>query len=231
MTGVTMTGISLEKATELLTEPFNEKEFGSNKKNRGIEYLPVETLEARLDTVFGRLGYDRIVSDLQTISFGDTETVIVKMTCVFYDNEHNVILTKSAHGGADLQVNSNGNAVSIKSAVASAESDAFKKVCSSLGIGQEQLREKNTFGNGQSGKEMSVVICSPWKKTQNYIKATVSYAGKDVELCIFKDAFDIVEQRLPIEELITGCVPGKTLKIKGAENTYNGKEQIIFKSF
>ena len=231
MTGVTMTGISLSEAMKLLTEPFDEKEFGSNKKNRGIEYLPIEILEARLDAVFGRLGYDRIVSDLQTISFGDTKTVVVKMTCIFYDNERNVVLTKSAHGGADLQINANGNAVSIKSAVASAESDAFKKVCSSLGIGQEQLREKNTFGNDQSSKDMAVDICSPWKRTQNYIKTTATYAGKNVELCIFKDAFDIVEQKISVDELVTRCVPGKTLKFKGVENTYNGKEQIIFKSF
>ena len=232
MTGKTITGIPLDEVMTHLAAPFDESAFDSNSRNRGgIEYLPVETMEARLDDVFGKIGYDRIVSDLQTIEFGATTTVIVKMACIFYDSEHTAILTKSAHGGSDLQINDNGNAVSIKSAVASAESDAFKKICSSLGIGTEQLRAKNTFGNNAASlKEFTVMVKGNWKRKDSYIKADVEYNKAIVELCIFKDSFNEIEKRFTIERLINEST-GRTLTFKGTENTYNGKQQLILKGF
>lgn len=227
---VTIRGRSIEEVEALLCEPFAENDFGSNSKNRNIEFLPVEKMEARLDAVFGKMGYDRIVSDLQVISAGATNSVILRMTCSFYDDEHNVFLTKSAHGGANLDVNDKGNAIGIKSAVSSAESDAFKRVCMSLGIGTDQLREKNFIAKDNL-KDISVKIKSNWRRTNSYVKADADYKGNAVEVCIFKDSFEEFEKRCSIDQLVRECTAGKELKFKGVEGSYNGRQQVIFKSY
>lgn len=218
-------GKPIDQIEDELREEFPESDF--EKEKTKFEYLPVEKLEERLDKVIGKFNYDRLVSDRAVLEAGNTRTVTVKMTLVFYDDERKIFIKKSAYGGADLQLNANGNAVSIKQAVAAAESDAFKHCCQTLGIGAKQLREKNY--NDKNEKKINIVLRSGFKKTEDYIKAqAAAESGKEAEFIIFKDAFETFEKKCSLEKLMS-CRPGTRFTFMGVEKSYKNKAQIIFK--
>ena len=178
------------------------------------------------------------------------------MTCRFYDDNRNVFLEKSANGAAEvIIVNQTGRPKSVKSNLASAESDALKQICKSLGIGVTQLREKNfnkggqnnrsqgqaAFSQGGNGagtrqpqseaKPVKVKLLSQFKKRDKLLSAKGELEnGTQIDVLIFQSKYQVLEQqyRCSVDQFVAGSKPGATFGFLGRIGTYNGNQQVVF---
>lgn len=228
-------GKGLDEVMRLLREPFPASQMKGGGRD-GVKAFPVEVMEERLNSVVGGLGYDKIVGDFNVTEAGNTITAVVKMTVRLYADDDQVFLTRSAYGGADIHLNDKGNAIAVKSVISSAESDAFKRICSGLGIGIDQLREenftKNDNGKGSreqaSEKVFNVTVLDAWRQGTGLLKTKVRTPDGDGELVIFTKDYSGSPS---LDAIATQWIKGKSCTVKALEKEFKGVRQLIFRGF
>ena len=98
----TVNGKSLDQVLSELKAPFPEEELKKNEKNE--TYIPVESLESRLNSVIGVLNYDTLVTYEGIQEVLGRFVVVAKTILIIYDDERNVLIRKSALGGSNIIV-------------------------------------------------------------------------------------------------------------------------------
>ena len=121
----------------------------------------------------------------------------------------------------------------------SAFSDASKRACKELGIGQKQLEEKNDKkSSGKSGKgtrgkakdsSYRIRVTGQFKTVGDGYKApaVVTETGEQIQLLIWKDGVAEIEKFIPIAKFIKSYVE-KELTVIGsmAKKTIRGTEEV-----
>lgn len=145
----TVNGKSLDQVLSELKAPFPEEELKKNEKNE--TYIPVESLESRLNSVIGVLNYDTLVTYEGIQEVLGRFVVVAKTILIIYDDERNALIRKSALGGSNIiVVKDTGKPSSLKTDIAAAQSESFKNVCKLLQIGISQIRSGKQR-RGQNG--------------------------------------------------------------------------------
>ena len=98
----TVNGKSLDQVLSELKAPFPEEELKKNEKNE--TYIPVESLESRLNSVIGVLNYDTLVTYEGIQEVLGRFVVVAKTILIIYDDERNALIRKSALGGSNIIV-------------------------------------------------------------------------------------------------------------------------------
>ena len=123
----TVNGKSLDQVLSELKAPFPEEELKKNEKNE--TYIPVESLESRLNSVIGVLNYDTLVTYEAIQEVLGRFVVVAKTILIIYDDERNALIRKSALGGSNIiVVKDTGKPSSLKTDIAAAQSESFKNV-------------------------------------------------------------------------------------------------------
>ena len=123
----TVNGKSLDQVLSELKAPFPEEELKKNEKNE--TYIPVESLESRLNSVIGVLNYDTLVTYEGIQEVLGRFVVVAKTILIIYDDERNALIRKSALGGSNIiVVKDTGKPSSLKTDIAAAQSESFKNV-------------------------------------------------------------------------------------------------------
>ena len=90
----TVNGKSLDQVLSELKAPFPEEELKKNEKNE--TYIPVESLEERLNSVVGVLNYDNLVTYEGIQEVLGRFVAVAKTVLIIYDDERNALIRKSA---------------------------------------------------------------------------------------------------------------------------------------
>ena len=124
----TVNGKSLDQVLSELKAPFPEEELKKNEKNE--TYIPVESLESRLNSVIGVLNYDTLVTYEGIQEVLGRFVVVAKTILIIYDDERNALIRKSALGGSNIiVVKDTGKPSSLKTDIAAAQSESLYVSC------------------------------------------------------------------------------------------------------
>lgn len=242
MEKTTINGKSLAQIAAEFRAPFAQECFDTNDAD-GTPYIPVEVFEKRFNDTVGMLNYNKEVSPARLMEVAGKASVAVTMTISLLDDNGQNILTRSSNGAKDvIIVKETGKPKSLKSDISGAESDAFKQICKSFGIGVDQLRDlafnkkkKNGgayHGNAQQTEEdtaFTVTLNSPFSRGNKFISATgTDQKGQTVKVMIFERNFPEIEKKCPVENFIAGVKPGCTICFTGKYSTFNNTLQAIF---
>ena len=116
----TVNGKSLDQVLSEFKAPFPEEELKKNEKNE--TYIPVESLESRLNSVIGVLNYDTLVTYEGIQEVLGRFVVVAKTILIIYDDERNALIRKSALGGSNIiVVKDTGKPSSLKTDIAAAQ--------------------------------------------------------------------------------------------------------------
>lgn len=231
-------GKTLDEIEEALREPFPEDAFKRRDDNSNDLYLPIEQYEKRLNDVVGITNYDKLVSDLQCAEIAGRQVFFVTATIRIYDDERNIVLTKSAVGGSNVAVGKDsGMALSLKQNVSSADSEAFKNCCKALSIGMEQTRKHNASGkwgsqkNGNNAEALHHVRLLDnfsGNEKAHSVKVKDLKSGEELKLVIFQNQESSITKYVPMDEFFRLYVKGKELTLYGRTNMYRSEKQLIF---
>ena len=189
----TVNGKSLDQVLSELKAPFPEEELKKNEKNE--TYIPVESLESRLNSVIGVLNYDTLVTYEGIQEVLGRFVVVAKTILIIYDDERNALIRKSALGGSNIiVVKDTGKPSSLKTDIAAAQSESFKNVCKLLQIGISQIRSGKQR-RGQNGTKQR-------REEKNFIK--IIYVFLTIFLYLLK-----CPQSLILSALRAFCFCGK----------------------
>lgn len=175
----TVNGKSLDQVLSELKAPFPEEELKKNEKNE--TYIPVESLESRLNSVIGVLNYDTLVTYEGIQEVLGRFVVVAKTILIIYDDERNALIRKSALGGSNIiVVKDTGKPSSLKTDIAAAQSESFKNVCKLLQIGISQIRAASSAEDrmalSSAGKKriyIKFVLRLPFLRVTNAIRQIV----------------------------------------------------------
>lgn len=223
-----------------------------NRQNWGYvdgvaKWIKAEALEQRFNSVLGTLNYSRIAGLPQLREVDAAKYVEVNVCIKIYDDDGNIVAEKSANGANQL---GNGD---YKSNLAAAETEAFKQLCTDMGIGAEQQQSKgfvtrkekieaskeNSSAKGQdtalpadvpSGSvNCRVKLLEQFAKKGSYITASATDdKGREVAVKIFSNKYDELEKVLgyDIETFIARAAVGTELTFVGEYKVYKGALQI-----
>jgi len=223
----TVNGKSLDQVLSELKAPFPEEELKKNEKNE--TYIPVESLESRLNSVIGVLNYDTLVTYEGIQEVLGRFVVVAKTILIIYDDERNALIRKSALGGSNIiVVKDTGKPSSLKTDIAAAQSESFKNVCKLLQIGISQIRsgkqrreEKNLY---------KIRFTSSLSAGNKCYKADcVDIATEEKFLfVIFSGQYSKIEKYVEFSKFVRTYREGKELAFYGRKDEFHGQRRIVF---
>lgn len=223
----TVNGKSLDQVLSELKAPFPEEELKKNEKNE--TYIPVESLESRLNSVIGVLNYDTLVTYEGIQEVLGRFVVVAKTILIIYDDERNALIRKSALGGSNIiVVKDTGKPSSLKTDIAAAQSESFKNVCKLLQIGISQIRsgkqrreEKNLY---------KIRFTSSLSAGNKCYKADcVDIATEEKFLfVIFNGQYSKIEKYVEFSKFVRTYREGKELAFYGRKDEFHGQRRIVF---
>lgn len=232
----TVNGKTMEQILEELQAPFPEQELKKNEKDE--VYIPVESLECRLNSVIGLLNYDILVTYEGMQEVLEKYVAVVKTVLVIYDDEGNVVIRKSAIGGSNIIIlRDNGKPANLKSDIAAAQSESFKNVCKLLQIGISQIRSgkqrKGQTGNKHKNEEKTLFkirfMSSLSAANKCYRADCVEVeTGEKFLFVIFNGQYHKIEEYMEFSEFVRRYREGKELTFYGRKDEFHGQRRIIF---
>ena len=156
MGGKTVNGKTIIQLEKELSVEFPDSDF--KQREDGIWYLPIDKYEKRLmDVCGGPLHYSKVCSPCILHSVSGKHAFSVNCKIVIYADDGSIFVEKAANGGVNLVMLDAGTEkerpANLKSSIVAAESDAFKQVCNSLGMGVTQLRRMNSTKFSKTNQE------------------------------------------------------------------------------
>ena len=240
---ITVNGKSLAQIAKELSERFSEAE----PTRDGYMSIPIWAFEERLNSVVGIMNYNVLCTEGKLYNVNGQDAIFVNMTLEIYSDNGEIILKKSACGGANvIIVKETQKPKSLKSDQEIAVSDAFKNCCKKLGMGIEQMREYsqsrkkkggpsyNSQGSGdagEKGKLHHVRFMTGVDTNRGRFTAQVTDLddGKQYSLVIFEREVPLIEEHVKMADFIRYYTPGKTFSFFGEVNNYKGMDQLIFR--
>lgn len=242
---ITVNGKSLQQIEKELRAPFDE---GEMKKSRdGYVDIPIEAMEARMDSVIGVLNYNRLSSAPFLFDVNGAPNMAVLVTVEVYSDQGEIVTRKSACGSAPvIIINQTQNPKEVKSDLDSASSAAFKNVCKRFGVGIEQLRglnkekrenAKKAQSNTQDGMsdeknltKFRVKFLSRLSSGNKFYSADVIdlETGQKLKFMLFEKEWPLIEAYISIADFVKKYGPDQELEFFGYIKTFKETEQMIF---
>ena len=220
----TVNGKSLDQVLSELKAPFPEEELKKNEKNE--TYIPVESLESRLNSVIGVLNYDTLVTYEGIQEVLGRFVVVAKTILIIYDDERNALIRKSALGGSNIIV--------VKD---TAQSESFKNVCKLLQIGISQIRSGKQR-RGQNGTKQRREEKNLYKIrfTSSLSAGNKCYKADCVDIAteekflfvIFSGQYSKIEKYVEFSKFVRTYREGKELAFYGRKDEFHGQRRIVF---
>ena len=239
---VTVNGKTLSEIAFGLEAALPEDAFKS-LSYRDDQYLKVETVEDRLNEVVGRMNYDLEYSEPQVVEpVREKMSIIMGCTFTLYSDERERILKRSAYSAADVIFTSDGSISDggLKQCIGTAQSNAFKRMAASLGVGIEQLRERNenashkSRGSGRTSTQIRVSFDSMAKRYGSVLKADCVNVdtGERTFFTMFKKSFPAIESAFgSVENFCNNIRPGAVYEFLGhSDRDPSGNPQVVFDS-
>lgn len=229
----TMNKIPMKEIWEKLRAPFPQGEIKKHPAT-GRAYIPVESIEKRLNETVGMGNWDFLVDPPQVCRFGESgrESCIVSGRLILYDDKR-IPIVRSTCGAADLIYPKDGtNPTSVANAVDSAVQDVFKRCAKRFGIARLERKEKESSGQKTQPQEkvMKVTILEPFHALpKGGAKVRVSYSGQTYELVFWQKTWEMLQKRFADRFQI-----GKKLNemtFVGVLKEYRGEMQMEFLRF
>ena len=174
----TVNGKSLDQVLSELKAPFPEEELKKNEKNE--TYIPVESLESRLNSVIGVLNYDTLVTYEGIQEVLGRFVVVAKTILIIYDDERNALIRKSALGGSNIiVVKDTGKPSSLKTDIAAAQSvskmyvSCFRLVSARSGAASSAEDRMALSSAGKKRIYIKFVLRLPFLRVTNAIRQIV----------------------------------------------------------
>ena len=217
----TVNGKSLDQVLSELKAPFPEEELKKNEKNE--TYIPVESLESRLNSVIGVLNYDTLVTYEGIQEVLGRFVVVAKTILIIYDDERNALIRKSALGGSNIiVVKDTGKPSSLKTDIAAAQSESFKNVCKLLQNGTKQRREEKNLYKIRFTSSLSA-------GNKCYKADCVDIATEEKFLfVIFSGQYSKIEKYVEFSKFVRTYREGKELAFYGRKDEFHGQRRIVF---
>lgn len=232
----TVNGKSLAQVLNELQAPFPEEELKKNEKDE--TYIPVVSLENRLNDVVGLLNYDILVTYAGIEEVLGRYVAVARTILTIYDDERNALIRKSAIGGSNIIIlTKSGKPASLKTDIASAQSESFKNVCKLLQIGTRQIRDgKQRKGQSENRKRSEqknlYKICfmsSLSAGNKCYRADCIEIAtGEKFLFVIFNGQYPQIEEHMKFAEFVRTYREGKELAFYGRKDEFHGQRRIIF---
>ena len=203
----TVNGKSLDQVLSELKAPFPEEELKKNEKNE--TYIPVESLESRLNSVIGVLNYDTLVTYEGIQEVLGRFVVVAKTILIIYDDERNALIRKSALGGSNIiVVKDTGKPSSLKTDIAAAQS-------------KQRREEKNLY---------KIRFTSSLSAGNKCYKADcVDIATEEKFLfVIFSGQYSKIEKYVEFSKFVRTYREGKELAFYGRKDEFHGQRRIVF---
>lgn len=237
---VTVNGKTLQEIASELAAALPDDAFKS-LSYRDDQYLKVETVEDRLNGVLGIMNYDLEYTEPQVIEPAHGKmSVIMGCTLTLYSDARERLLKKSAYSAADVIFTADGSLSDggIKQCVGTAQSNAFKRMAASLGVGIEQLRERNenashkSRGSGRTSVQIRVSFESAAKRYGSVLKADCVNidTGERTFFTMFKKSFPAIESAFgSVENFCNNIRPGAVYEFLGhSDRDPSGNPQVVF---
>lgn len=201
-----------------------------------MEYIPVEKIEERLNSVVGMENWDfELIAPVQVCRFGTEgfESCVASGKLSIYDDER-IPIVRSTGGAADIIYPKNSmRPTSVANAVDSAVQDVFKRCAKRFGIGMKgkaSARPRQTSKESPKEAVMKVMIMEPFKALpKGGAKAKVCFDGETLELFIWKKQWDDLQKAYSDKFQIGRKLNEMTFR--GIRKEYNGNMQLEFVSF
>lgn len=233
----TVNGKSLDQVLSELKAPFPEEELKKNEKNE--TYIPVESLESRLNSV--NRGFKHMILWLRMKVFQEVLgrfVVVAKTILIIYDDERNALIRKSALGGSNIiVVKDTGKPSSLKTDIAAAQSESFKNVCKLLQIGISQIRSGKQR-RGQNGTKQRREEKNLYKIrfTSSLSAGNKCYKADCVDIAteekflfvIFSGQYSKIEKYVEFSKFVRTYREGKELAFYGRKDEFHGQRRIVF---
>lgn len=224
--------INGKKITEVIAELGKDFPDGAIKVREydNIPYIPERELRNRLDEVLGIEHYNEEYTEpvytqvkgtygISTVGrleiLDDEFKPIMVKTCVGASSITFPKISKTDEQGKEVKVESNTTNSFANDSMAACQ-DAFKRICKKLGMGVRQLEE------AKKGKVYELVVA--YDRSYGN-KGTYVDCGS-ITLAIFSNKVESAKKIFP-----NGFKKGDRLFVRGRENEYNGKQQLVFESF
>lgn len=231
----TVNGMPIREVWEKLQAEFPSDAIKQHPST-GMEYIPVEKIEERLNSVVGVENWDfELIAPVQVCSFGadDFESCVASGKLSIYDDEHVPIVRSTGGAAAVIYPQNSTRPTSVANSVDSAVQDVFKRCAKRFGIG---MKGKVSTGSRQSSREsqkeevVKVTVMEPFKALpKGGVKAKVCCDGETLELFIWKKQWDDLQKAYGEKFQI-----GKKLNemtFRGVRKEYRGNIQLEFVSF
>ena len=170
----TVNGKSLDQVLSELKAPFPEEELKKNEKNE--TYIPVESLESRLNSVIGVLNYDTLVTYEGIQEVLGRFVVVAKTILIIYDDERNALIRKSALGGSNIiVVKDTGKPSSLKTDIAVSKMyvSCFRLVSARSGAASSAEDRMALSSAGKKRIYIKFVLRLPFLRVTNAIRQIV----------------------------------------------------------
>lgn len=227
----TMNKIPMKGIWEKLRAPFPPGEI-KRHPSTGRAYIPVESIEKRLNETVGMGNWDFLVDPPQICRFGEggRESCIVSGRLILYDDRR-IPVVRSTCGAADLIYPKDGKyPTSVANAVDSAVQDVFKRCAKRFGIARLGEKESPRQRARPQEKVMKVTVLEPFQALpKGGAKARVSYSGHTYELVFWQKQWEMLQKRYAGRFQV-----GKKLNemtFVGAIKEYLGEMQMEFLRF
>lgn len=227
---------------------------------RDITYLKGEAVSARMEQVLG-FNYSEdfdecVIEEIPDVHGEITPFVRVKCTIRIYDDDHNLVVSRSRWGGTRVirlgKGDRTGAVINLGNDLDTACTDAFKRCAREFGVtspkvgkGNRLWRYSNYEGSNASGEERKQTV-PPQQEEVYQIQYLSEFAPKGNAGGYFanvkvngQDTAELVVWNLKNEPFVKMygdawtkmSYAGKSGKVLGYLKSYHGKKQLIFSGF
>lgn len=251
---ITVNGKTLAKIEQEMLEPLPTEKL---RYNNGLAYFPIEVYEERfLEVIGGRRWFHLLTPHVKISQVNNRYLISVVVRIEILSDDNEIVLVKETSGGSNvILLSDSGEAKSLKSDITSAASEACKNLYKMFGIGVEQLRQlkksdanrrpeasrhntsrpepradSNSAAQTTREKEFQIVFLSSLNTTSFGFEAEVERvdSGDKKQFVIFKRDIPVIEQHCTMARFVEVYKKGVKLSFVGYENSYYGKQQIVF---
>ena len=216
-----------------------------SKEGSGSAYVSIDAIRERVASVLAPWNYNyEVVGAPQVIEVRDNVSVIVTGRITIIDDDGKVIAVRQTMGGYDvpfMREDKNRVAQEIKTMVASACTEAYKKCWQEFGVGSTEVQYKPS-AKAKGSTWYDVTFLSDFSVGNNMLTAQVRMPdGSERQLTIMQRGIAWM-----VDNAVPGTKPGdiismvaksygankdrKTMRVYGSLSTFRGKDQLLYEA-
>lgn len=227
----TINGISIREVWKRLQAEFSPEDIRTHPSTR-MEYVTVEKIEERLNSVVGMENWNFFTDRPQLCRFGKEgyESCVVSGKLVLYDDER-IPIIRSTCGASDvIYPKDSDRPTSVANAFDSAVQDVFKRCAKRFGIARKEKNAGHEEGGRRQERQevlMKVIVLEPFQALpRGGAKAKVAYGERSLELVIWSKQWETLRKQYGARFQIGQKL--NEITFFGQEKEYRGTAQLEF---